>query len=93
MASTFMKGSQVAVGHDYDGVVGVEGDDGGSRGGGGRRITVKPGATDGEWSWILVCVDVFDDCCAAIGKDGKLNREQRMMMDMILILGEKDKCD
>ncbi|GJR96827.1 hypothetical protein Tco_0269001 [Tanacetum coccineum] len=39
MASTSMKGSRVAVGHDYDGVVGVEGDDGGSRGGGGRRYT------------------------------------------------------
>ncbi|GKE55874.1 hypothetical protein Tco_1495059 [Tanacetum coccineum] len=31
MASTSMKGSRVAVGHDYDGVVGVEGDDGGGR--------------------------------------------------------------
>nr|GEU29233.1 fructose-bisphosphate aldolase, cytoplasmic isozyme [Tanacetum cinerariifolium] len=33
MASTSMKGSRVAVGHDYDGAVGVEGDDGGNRGG------------------------------------------------------------
>ncbi|GKC77614.1 hypothetical protein Tco_1128388 [Tanacetum coccineum] len=41
MASTSMKGSRVAVGHDYDGVVGVEGDDGGSRGGGGRRWDEK----------------------------------------------------
>ncbi|GJU43488.1 RNA-directed DNA polymerase, eukaryota [Tanacetum coccineum] len=67
MASTSMKGSLVAVGHDYDGVVGIEGDDGGGGIGLGKILgdmllkisQVYLNAVDDHCVWTMAKDDIF----------------------------------